>query len=434
MFISYLDNGKFRKRNHQDFFVLRKSINIHRETFWNFKLDIVIELLHELGRNIISDKALCAEPGIAYLALWLKRANLQRICSLNYIDKTFYEQFTQTEQGFELCAQPRGIVCHWVATNVPTLAFFSLVQAILSKNGSIVKVADANRDILLKLLKKLNETKIKIDKKVYLGKDIVRSIAVVSFSSDDKVTNEKFSLAADAKVVWGSASAVNDVRALPQREHCETIIFGPKYSFGVFAKDYIESGHFKKALGNVARDVAVFNQMACSSPHVFFFEKSKYSIYEIGEMLHEEFKKLPAHLLSHQTSENIAATIINKRAVHLLDNGKFSIASEDLRWTILINNDLSLEEPVQGKCIFIKEVKHINQVVDLITRKIQVVSAAILNSQKRKEFARQATFKGVDRIVSPGKMHDFDLPWDGILTLNRLVRWVILKNQENDNA
>ena len=52
-----------------------------------------------------------------------------------------------------------------------------------------------------------------------------------------------------------------------------------------------------------------------------------------------------------------------------------------------------------------------------------------LKSGKKREFARNATYKGVDRIVVPGKIHDFDLPWDGVLTLNRLVRWTILKNK-----
>ena len=101
----------------------------------------------------------------------------------------------------------------------------------------------------------------------------------------------------------------------------------------------------------------------------------------------------------------------------------------DTSWTILINSDISLEEPVQGRCIFIKEIDNINKVLGLLTRKIQAVSACILNPEKKREFAKNAAYRGVDRIVVPGKIHDFDLPWDGILTLNRLVRWTILKDK-----
>ena len=35
--------------------------------------------------------------------------------------------------------------------------------------------------------------------------------------------------------------------------------------------------------------------------------------------------------------------------------------------------------------------------------------------------------QGADRVVPVGKLHDFDLPWDGVLPLNRLVRWVLLR-------
>jgi hypothetical protein len=114
--------------------------------------------------------------------------------------------------------------------------------------------------------------------------------------------------------------------------------------------------------------------------------------------------------------------------MYLLDENKDILKSDDLAWTIFIDDAINLEEPVQGKCIFIKEIDDVDKVLDLITRKIQAMIVCILNPDKRREFAKAATYRGVDRIVTPGKIHDFDLPWDGILTLNRLVRWVILKS------
>jgi hypothetical protein len=63
-----------------------------------------------------------------------------------------------------------------------------------------------------------------------------------------------------------------------------------------------------------------------------------------------------------------------------------------------------------------------------MTHKIQALSIGIPDPVKREKFAREASYRGVDRVVIPGAIHDFTLPWDGIMTLNRLVRWVILKN------
>lgn len=429
MITSYLLNGKFKEQKHNDFCDIRESINVHRKKLWDLELDVIIELLHELGKKLILDKNILTLPGISYLSLWIKKDNLRRICSLNYLDESYYENFKPTEGNVELCIQPRGVVCHWIADNVPTLAFFSIIQAILSKNGSIVKVSDVNKETILYILKILSDIKIKVKGKTYLGHDILQSISIISFNSKKGELNKAFSLSADCKIIWGGSDAVQSIISLPQREHCETIAFGPKYSFGVFDKQYIESAHFKKTLSNAVQDVVIFNQMACSSPHVFFFEKSSYSIKEIAHMMKTAFENLPDKFLKQEIPQGIVANIINERGRYLLDDGKDILKSEDLSWTILINETICLEDPIQGRCIFIKEVDTIESVLDLITRKIQAISTSILDKGRLKEFARQATYRGVDRIMPPGKIHNFDLPWDGILALNRLVRWVILKNK-----
>jgi hypothetical protein len=300
--------------------------------------------------------------------------------------------------------------------------------SILSKNGSVVKVPEENKDIILSILKHLNEIEVEFDGERYSGREIVKSISIVTFDGKHYEDSKKFSLIADCKIIWGSSEAVSAVTALPQKEHCEIISFGPKYSFAVFDREYIESEHFEEALENSVTDIAIFNQMACSSPQVVFFEKSMYSIKEIAQKMKSYFEKLPERLLNQYIPQEMASRIINARGMYLLDENKDILKSDDLAWTIFIDDAINLEEPVQGKCIFIKEIDEVDKVLDLITRKIQAMTVCILNMDKRREFAKAATYRGVDRIVTPGKIHDFDLPWDGILTLNRLVRWVILKN------
>lgn len=428
MIKSYLLNGEFKERTFDNFREISEIVNENRKKIYELKLDLIIELLTKLGREIIKDKTINTIEGISYISLWLRKDNLKKICRLNYLDPAYFENFKETENNFELCAQPRGIVCHWVAANIPTLAFFSLIQAILSRNGSVAKVSEENKDIILSILKHLNEIEVEDNGKIYSGKDIINSISIVSFDGKNYEDSKNFSLIADCKIIWGGSEAVSAVTALPQKEHCEIISLGPKYSFGVFDREFIESEHFEDALESSVMDIAIFNQMACSSPQVLFFEKSSYSIQEIAQRMKSYFEKLPTRLLNQYIPQDMASRIINTRGLYLLDENKDILKSDDLAWTILTNNDLNLEEPVQGKCIFIKEIGYINTVLDLITRKIQAMIVCILNSEKRREFAKKATYRGVDRIVTVGKIHDFDLPWDGILILNRLVRWVILKN------
>lgn len=400
----------------------------NRQALYDLKLEVIIRLLTRLGRSIIQDAALCAIDGVSYISLWLRKDNLDKICRLNYLDATYFEAFKKTESRFELCAQPRGIVCHWIANNVPTLAFFSVVLSVLSRNGSLVKVPEQHLHILVGILKHLSEIEVESGGKTYAGKDIVDAIAIVSFDGQNPEESRIFSWLADCKIIWGGSEAVQAVTALPQKDHCEIIAFGPKYSFGVFDRAFIESEAFADALKKTVQDVAVFNQTACSSPQVLFFEKSKFSIHEIADRVKRCFETLPGRFLKQPVSQTIAAQIINARGMYLLDETKDILKSDDLSWTILIDQNVSLEEPVQGKTIFLKEVDQVDRVLGLITRKIQAMTVCISDPVARREFAKQATYRGVDRVVVPQKIHDFDLPWDGMLILNRLVRWVMLKS------
>jgi Acyl-CoA reductase (LuxC) len=424
----YLLDEVFAEKTYDDFSEIADIVNKNRAQLNDLGLDLIIEFLARLGRQLIRDTAINNAPGITYISMWLRRENLERICRMNFGNRAYADDFSQFEEYCELNAQPRGIVCHWIAGNVPTISFFSLVQAILSKNGSIVKVPEGQSGLILRILRDLGDLEIERDGRKHSGMEIVRSVAIVSFSSGQHELTRHFSMTADVRVVWGGADAIRAITALPQKEHCETIVFGPKYSFGAFDRAFIESADFDKAIENAAKDVVVFNQMACSSPHVFFFEKSKYSIGEIAGKLRTAFEKMPAKLLDQPTPPGTAARIINARAIHLLSFDKNAMMPEDLGWTILVNGDVALEEPVQGKCIFIKEVGDITEVLDLITRKVQAISTGIADPGRKRDFAKRAAYRGVDRIVAPGKMHDFDLPWDGILPLNRLVRWIILKD------
>src|SRR5690606_18204956 len=147
--------------------------------------------------------------------------------------------------------------------------------------------------LILSLLSELPEISVDHDGATYFGKSLLDSIAIVTFEVKSTSMSEKFFLAAHCRIVFGGSEAVRARSRLPCRDHCETIIFGPKYSFAVFDKEYIESDIFRKSLDQLAKDVAVFNQMACSSPHVMFMEKSPYSVEIIASWLRDAFERLP---------------------------------------------------------------------------------------------------------------------------------------------
>ena len=429
MITCYLLNGEFVDREIEDFTAIADIINCNRQLLHDMPLGAIIELLARLGKKLIQNPEISNLQGVSYISIWLRRKNLAMICTTNYGDCRYLDEFIPVDNHFAIAAQPRGIICHWIAENVPTLAFFSLAQAILSKNGSIAKVPEENSSVISAILRELSNITAFYDGAAYRGEDIVKTISLVSFDGKDAEISRMYSLIADCKVIYGGSKAISSILALPQKEHCETIVFGPKYSFSVFDREYIESERFEKAVENTVKDIAIFNQMACSSPQVLFFEKSQYSLENIGLKIKGYFGRLPPLLLHQNADAAILANIINMRSIYLLSNNKGIIAPADLSWTILMDTNLRLEEPAYGKCIFIKEIESINETLDLITRKVQAIALCIHDDQKRQKFAKEATYRGVDRIVFPGAIHDYDQPWDGILPMNRLVRWIIIKNE-----
>lgn len=80
----------------------------------------------------------------------------------------------------------------------------------------------------------------------------------------------------------GGRESVETVSAYPARYDAETVIFGPKLSFSVIAKEELSSAQEAKKLARkVSVDVSVFDQTGCASPHNLFIERVEMSLQRI---------------------------------------------------------------------------------------------------------------------------------------------------------
>ena len=424
----YLCDGIFEKKKIE---VLDEVVSKTKENSDKLKempIQAIIEIFNKLSKSFITDSALKTIEGANFLALWLKRKNLIDMISLNLGDMKYFDDFVEVKENQYLKAQPRGLVCHWIAGNIPTLAIFSLIPSVLCRNANILRVPEQSVEVITIILKELNKLQIEYENKIYKGFDLVNSISIIYYPRTDINANNKLSLSADAKIVWGGKQAIEAIKALPTKEHCEDLLFGPKYSFGVFDKNALKSEEVRKWISNAVMDIIIFDQSACSSPQVLFFEKNdKLDIKQIAEILAEEFKKTAEKYPKLNLSAYTSTKIINARGEYLLDVDKDIISSKDADWTILINKNICLEEPIQSRTIFIKEVNHLSEIIPLITKKIQTVGIAIEDFEKTKEFCDKITDKGVARCVKFGSMNNYESPWDGMFVLNRLVRFVTIK-------
>src|SRR5262249_10548255 len=122
------------------------------------------------------------------------------------------------------------------------------------------------------------------------GEQVLRTVRFVHFHRDNLECHRALSLGVDAKVIWGSAQAVQSVTALPRQEHCNELGFGRKSSLGVLARASQESRLAEVARAFV-RDILIFDQRACSSPQTIFVEPSAVDPEQLVEAFAEQFRR-----------------------------------------------------------------------------------------------------------------------------------------------
>ncbi len=359
-----------------------------------------------------------------FLSAWLRQSNLQKLVQLNTNGNPGYlDGFVPVDNDL-LAAKPQGLVAMWMAGNVATLPMFSLVPGLLAKNVCLVKLASADPGGMDRLLAVLAESAAE----GLRGDELLRAAAVVWFDYRRQPLNEEMSLAADARVVWGGREAIRAITSLPRREHCVDIVFGPKYSIGLIDRKRLEAGGaaLEEAVAGFVRDIAVFDQRACSAPQTIFVERNaRCTLDEIGRMFAAALEKLPPKPgLDAYTTTRIAGV----RAQWAMDPSRDVLASSGgANWTVCMDREVSLKEAVQSRTVFLTEVESWREVLPLLAAKVQTVGIAFADRDDAIAFAEAATALGVARCVRPGLMNNYESPWDGKLLLNQLVRWVIVK-------
>lgn len=419
-----LESGSFfpRQKNYiKDFTSLSEKLKTAQFNLRKIPINTLLNLFNSFSRAILKDESVKEIEGIAFLSNWLRKSNLEKLINQNLGNLDVLNQFIGSGNK-RVKAQPKGLVCHWVAGNIPTLSIFSLVQSMLVRNSNILRIPEQSIEATISLLKVFSQ----IEEGEFKGSDLLKANSIVYYPSSDHVANASLSMVADIRVVWGGLTAVQAIQGLAHREHCEDIIFGPKYSFSVLDHEILESPDLEKYIRRFATDVVAFEQSACSSPHVFFIETDNKDerLTDVINLFSQEFTRLMKVLPKEYINQVSATKIINKRAEYGLSLDKNVICSKSNDWTILIDNNIKLEEPIQSRTIWIKPIPSVMDIPPLITKNIQTIGCAFSNKDKFINFVDLATFKGVARCVAPGQMNIFDSPWDGIFFLQRLVNFV----------
>lgn len=402
---------------------LVEALSQHRSALAEIPVAALLDLFDDFGRRLLQHPDTKTLDGVAFLSTWLRRSNLEGMLRLNLGGSPGFLDGFLPVGSLKLAARPRGLISMWMAGNVPTLPLFSMVPALLAKNICLVKLALENDQGMIPLLTVLSQSEVA----GLNGSELLSFVAVIWFDHQYQDLNEQMSWAADTKIMWGGGPALKAISALPRQEHCTEIAFGPKYSIGVLDRKCLErSEGINTVIAAFVRDIAAFDQRACSAPQTIFVEKNSHlSLRQVAELFAQQFRRLPPKpSLDFYTT----VRILNVRAEWALDNQRDVIASgPEANWTICMDSAVSMKEAVQSRTIFLTEINSWEQILPLITPKIQSVGMAFGDPPDAEAFANQATLRGVARCVRPGLMNGFESPWDGKLLISEVVRWVSFK-------
>ncbi len=395
--------------------------NITKQRRWlhSQQIDDLLEFFDKLGHFWAEKYSKEIGVNSKHLITYLSKENLGKKLDIalrgnrNVLEK--FVDLSDPELMFH--AQPRGIIVHWIAGNVDILGVFSVVQALITKNVSIIK-APSKFELLLKLVESIKE--IKTEK--ISGFDLLRCIEIVYVDRNDLHNQELLSKNADVRIAWGGEEAVNSITSLPKSPFTEDIIYGPKYSYAIVDEQSLLQNS-EKIAQRIAIDVSMFDQYACSSPHTIFVESDN------NEILDDFVKKIAKSLDDVNRILIPKKEIEPKKALEILDirteyriKGNI-ISSKGTEWTVISSDENNLAKPTFSRVIHVRKLDKKKLLEENLSRKIQTI-AIVMEQKKRYEIIDKLTLLAGDRCPNVGNMSLFDSPWDGMFGMDRMVRWV----------
>jgi len=362
---------------------------------------------------------------IGFLPLWLRRSNLEPLIALALRgDRGAIDGFVPQAPASQRLhrAQPRGLLVHWVAGNVPLLGMISVIQGLLTKNANLVKVSQQNAGVLPYFLSALAEVTFRRpDGEEISGKLLTDAVRAIYTDRED-AAGAALSVLADMRVAWGGREAVEAIMNLPRRFGTEDIVFGPKTSFVVVGAEKLSGEpEARKAAMLVARDAVALGQRGCNSPHTVFVERGGALTPEafaalLGEEMGRASRQVPPDVSPQESFR-----IMGWRAEYDIKGEAWY--SEGVRWSVFYSDeDRGLATPCYGRTLFVRPVDNIFDVTALCSVNTQTAGLAL--GDRRLKLAEALTARGVERCPEVGRMSLYEAPWDGMYPMDRMVRWV----------
>lgn len=385
--------------------------SIDWEQFTQYRPDVpfsdeVIEFLNALSGALMKDRQSRLYPDAITFAYFCRKANLLKL-------KTRYVREGELRLG-------RGVLFHIAPSNVPINFGYSLVAGLLAGNANIVRVSSKQFpqvDLIIKHLHELTES----------GQydDVANRIALVRYDRTSDASSY-FSSVANVRVIWGGDATIRAIRqnALPARSF--DVCFADRYSIAAIRPSAIlaaSDADMKKLAEAFYNDTYLFDQNACSAPHIVFWVEDGESVTDAKERFWTAVHELVAAKYQLQ-----AVMAVDKLTAFYRQAACMDIRAEAMPDNVVVRADLKEIpkniEDFRCACGYFSEktIASLDGIAPIVTVKYQTLGYYGFERTEMEAFVRRNRFLGLDRIVPIGETTAFSLTWDGYNLIDTFTR------------
>ena len=360
----------------------------------------VIEELDALSKALMKDPASRQYPDVVTFAFFCRRGNLLKL----------REQYTPSTSNL----QPRlgwGTVFHIAPSNVPVNFAYSVVAGLLAGNTNVVRVSQKQFpqvDIIVKHMRATN----------------MHRVAVVRYPHESNA-NEVFSSLCNVRVIWGGDATIETIRKNAISARAFDICFADRYSIAAIRpKAILEADNCSLIAEHFYNDTYLFDQNACSAPHLVCWEKSD----GLAEAKKRFWDVVYEYAKAHYQFQDVMAvdklTALYKQAVAMPTH------DEETKDNVLRRVEIdSLPCDIDSfRCAggyFTEcEVASLDDIAPIVSVKYQTLAYYGFEREELEAFVQRNHLTGIDRIVPFGETTAFSLTWDGrdlIQAMSRVV-------------
>jgi len=373
--------------------------------------------------ELTSFSAQMIEQGFNAISAICRRENLEKRLKGEFGNLSVLDAGQERPHlDYRLHALPRGVLLHLTAGNVFVGAVDSLISGIITKNVNILKMSRVDTvfpGLFIESIKEHDPAGI-----------IWPNQAAVLWKGGDEAIETPLLNAPLTVIFWGGHDALLSVKA---RIGASTKLIenGPRYSLAV-----VEGSRIKKEISpylvqGLAKDLSLWDQQACSSPHVVYVVGATAQTHALMEALYDEMvslsEELPVGSLSFDEKVEIRKVREIARMMQARGEGRL-MCPEEFSFSLILEEDPVFRFRVLNRTLFFKTVKTCEQLIEQVrplSAYLQTVGL-YCTPETAQQLGESFFELGAKRITEIGGMsegHD-GAPHDGTFLLRQLVEWV----------